>query len=29
MYISFRLEDHPETEMSEWNLPFVVKLPIR
>jgi hypothetical protein len=27
--ISFRLEDHLETELSERNLPFVVKLPIR
>jgi hypothetical protein len=26
--ISFRPEDHPETELSEWNLPFMVKLPI-
>jgi hypothetical protein len=24
--ISFRHEDHPETELSNWNLPFVVKL---
>jgi hypothetical protein len=27
--ISFGLEDHPEIELSERNLPFVVKLPIR
>jgi hypothetical protein len=26
--ISFGSEDHPETELSERNLPFVVKLPI-
>jgi hypothetical protein len=26
--ISFGLEDHPETELSEQNLPFVVKLQI-
>jgi hypothetical protein len=26
--ISFEPEDHPETELSERNLPFVVKLPI-
>jgi hypothetical protein len=26
--ISFGPEDHPETELSERNLPFVVKLPI-
>jgi hypothetical protein len=29
MDISFGPEDHPETELSERNLPFVVKLPIR
>jgi hypothetical protein len=29
MDISFGIEDHPETELSERNLPFVVKLPIR
>jgi hypothetical protein len=29
MHISFRPEDHPETKLSERNLPFVVKLPIR
>jgi hypothetical protein len=28
MDISFGLEDHPEIELSERNLPFVVKLPI-
>jgi hypothetical protein len=28
MDISFGLEDHPETELSEKNLSFVVKLPI-
>jgi hypothetical protein len=27
--ISFGQEDHPDTELSEWNLPYVVKLPIR
>jgi hypothetical protein len=27
--ISFRPEDHPETELSNWNMTFVVKLPIR
>jgi hypothetical protein len=27
--ISFRPEDHPQTELSNQNLPFVVKLPIR
>jgi hypothetical protein len=26
--ISFRSMDHPETELSDRNLPFVVKLPI-
>jgi hypothetical protein len=26
--ISFRAKDHLETELSEWNLPFMVKLPI-
>jgi hypothetical protein len=26
--ISFGPEDHPTTELSNWNLPFVVKLPI-
>jgi hypothetical protein len=26
--ISFRPEDHPDTEMSDRNLPFVVKIPI-
>jgi hypothetical protein len=26
--ISFGLEDHPEIELSERNLPFVVKLPM-
>jgi hypothetical protein len=26
--ISFRLEDHPDTELSESNLPFMVKIPI-
>jgi hypothetical protein len=26
--ISFRLEDHLDTERSEQNLPFMVKLPI-
>jgi hypothetical protein len=29
MDISFGPEDHPETELSERNLSFVVKLPIR
>jgi hypothetical protein len=28
MDISFGLEDHPETELSERNLSFVIKLPI-
>jgi hypothetical protein len=28
MDISFRAEDHPETELSNRNLPFMVKLPI-
>jgi hypothetical protein len=28
MDISFRLEDHPETELSERNLTFMVKLSI-
>jgi hypothetical protein len=27
--ISFRLEDHPEIELSNQNLPFVIKLPTR
>jgi hypothetical protein len=27
--ISFRLEDHPNKELSERNLPFVVKISIR
>jgi hypothetical protein len=27
--ISFRPEDHPDTELSERNLPFVVKIPIK
>jgi hypothetical protein len=27
-YISFGPEDHPDTELSERNLPFVVKIPI-
>jgi hypothetical protein len=27
--ISFRLEDHPEIELSNQNLPFMIKLPIR
>jgi hypothetical protein len=27
--ISSRPEDHPEIELSEQNLPFMVKLPIR
>jgi hypothetical protein len=26
--ISFRSEDHPKTELSEQNLPFIVKIPI-
>jgi hypothetical protein len=26
--ITFGPEDHPETELSNWNLPFMVKLPI-
>jgi hypothetical protein len=26
--ISFRPEDHPDTEMSDKNLPFIVKIPI-
>jgi hypothetical protein len=26
--ISFRPEDHPDTELSDRNLPFVVKIPI-
>jgi hypothetical protein len=25
-YISFGLEDHPDTELSERNLPFVIKI---
>jgi hypothetical protein len=29
MDISFRSDDHPEIELSDRNLPFVVKLPIR
>jgi hypothetical protein len=28
-YISFGLEDHPDTEMSEKNLPLIIKIPIR
>jgi hypothetical protein len=28
-YISFGLEDHPNTMLSERNLPLVVKIPIR
>jgi hypothetical protein len=28
MDITFRPEDHPETELSERNLPFMIKLPI-
>jgi hypothetical protein len=28
VHISFGLENHPKTELSEQNLPFVVKLPI-
>jgi hypothetical protein len=27
-YISFGPEDHPDTELSERNLPFIVKIPI-
>jgi hypothetical protein len=27
--MSFGLEDHPETELFDWNLSFVVKLSIR
>jgi hypothetical protein len=27
--ISFRLEDHPNTELSDRNLPFIIKIPIR
>jgi hypothetical protein len=27
-YITFRSEDHPVTELSERNLPLVVKIPI-
>jgi hypothetical protein len=27
--ISFRPQDHPDTELSDQNLPFMVKLPIR
>jgi hypothetical protein len=27
--ISFGSEDHPDTELSDRNLPFVVKIPIR
>jgi hypothetical protein len=26
--ISFRPDDHPKTELSEWNLPFIIELPI-
>jgi hypothetical protein len=26
--ISFRSQDHPDTQMSDRNMPFVVKLPI-
>jgi hypothetical protein len=26
--ISFRSQDHPDTQMSDQNMPFVVKLPI-
>jgi hypothetical protein len=26
--ISFRPEDHPDTELSDKNLPFMVKIPI-
>jgi hypothetical protein len=26
--VSFRIEDHPKTELSNWNLPFMVKLSI-
>jgi hypothetical protein len=28
-YISFRPEDHTDTELSERNLPLVIKIPIR
>jgi hypothetical protein len=28
MDITFRPEDHPETELSQKNLPIVIKLPI-
>jgi hypothetical protein len=28
-YISFEPEDHPDTKLSERNLPLVVKIPIR
>jgi hypothetical protein len=28
MDITFRPEDHPETELSQRNLPIVIKLPI-
>jgi hypothetical protein len=28
-YISFGPEDHPDTELSERNLPLIVKIPIR
>jgi hypothetical protein len=28
-YISFGPEDHPDTELSKRNLPFIVKIPIR
>jgi hypothetical protein len=27
-YITFRPEDHPITELSERNLPLIVKIPI-
>jgi hypothetical protein len=27
--ISFRPEDHPDTELSDKNLPFIIKIPIR
>jgi hypothetical protein len=27
-YISFRPEDHPDTELFERNLPLIVKIPI-
>jgi hypothetical protein len=27
-YISFGPEDHPDTELSERNLPLIVKIPI-